>query len=134
MWEQVGILRDGEGLAQAAAELESLGAELWETGITDPTTTFNLTWHDWLNLDSQILTSRAIAAAASARADSRGAHYREDFSESGPLQESTYTRVRLVADRLEVDSAPVAFSIVAPGESLVPGAFGAEPAREGGVP
>ncbi len=131
MWEQVGILRDAEGLAQAEAELEALGAELWETGITDPTTTFNLTWHDWLNLDSQILTSRAIAAAALARADSRGAHFREDFSASAPLQESAYTRVRLVADALEVDTAPVAFSIVAPGESLVPGEFGAEPAGEG---
>jgi fumarate reductase flavoprotein subunit len=40
---------------------------------------YNLTWHDWLNLDSLVAVSRAICASAAARNESRGAHHREDF-------------------------------------------------------
>ena len=43
---------------------------------------FNLTWHDWLNLKSQLLVSRAIVAASEAREESRGAHWREDFPQT----------------------------------------------------
>jgi fumarate reductase flavoprotein subunit len=125
MWERVGILRDADGLRRAEAELEALGDELWHTGVPDPgVTAFNLTWHDWLNLDSQILVGRSIARAALAREHSCGAHFRDDFPEPAVPEEAAYTRVRLARDALAVELAPVAFSIVRPGQSLVPGEFG----------
>ncbi|HSR72251.1 MAG TPA: FAD-binding protein, partial [Kiloniellales bacterium] len=78
MWEKVGILRDAAGLSRAIETLNELAAELRETGIPDSDPAFNLTWHDWLNLESQILVGRVIARAALMREDSRGAHFRED--------------------------------------------------------
>ena len=63
--------------------------------------------------------SRAICAAAEARADSRGAHYREDHPESGEANASAFSRVRLAGDRIEVDWRPVVFTRVRPGQSLV---------------
>ncbi len=79
----------------------------------------NMTWHDWLNLRNQILISRAIAAAALMREDSRGAHFRTDYPETDSLDGSRNTLVRLRHGKLEVDSQAVAFSRVRPGETLI---------------
>ena len=73
MWDEVGIVRDAESLARGTAGLDELKAQLDATGLADGPRTFNLTWHDWMNLESQILISQAIAGAATAREDSRGA-------------------------------------------------------------
>ena len=83
----------------------------------DPT--FNLTWHDWLNLKNLILVSRAIAAAAASRTNSRGAHWRADFPEISPLPDSSYTCVRQRGGEIEVTTESVIFSRVRPGESLI---------------
>ena len=72
-----------------------------------------------MNLKSLVETSQAIAAAALARQDSRGAHFRSDFPEAGPLEQSAYTSVRLAGDALEIAMKPVAFSRVRPGETLL---------------
>ncbi|MDX1541333.1 MAG: FAD-binding protein, partial [Geminicoccaceae bacterium] len=74
MWEDAGILRDATSLTRATSALDDLDRELQATGLADRDRAYNLTWHDWLNLESQILVSRAICTAALAREDSRGAH------------------------------------------------------------
>ncbi|HET7402124.1 MAG TPA: hypothetical protein VFJ62_10095, partial [Usitatibacter sp.] len=80
---------------------------------------YNLTWHDWLNLESLITVSRAICEAADARTDSRGAHYREDHPRTGDLETSAFSRVRLAGERFEVSWKPVEFTRVRPGQSLL---------------
>jgi fumarate reductase flavoprotein subunit len=116
MWERVGILRNASGLAQALAELDALDAELEQTGVGDTTRVFNLSWHDWLNLQSLVAVSRAITQAAAARQESRGAHSREDFPNTASLETSAYTSIR--ADGT-VAMKPVAFTRVRPGQSLL---------------
>ena len=74
---------------------------------------------DRLNLENLTLVSRAIAAAADFRCDSRGAHFREDFPQISNLDASAYTAARLIDDRLQVESAPVVFTRVRPGQSLL---------------
>ena len=119
MWEKVGIIRDAAGLRSALSELDAIAAELANTGIADADRAFNLTWHDWLNLTSLTQMSRVIAQAALAREDSRGAHFREDFPQAGPLEASSYTCARLAGERLQIGMKPVAFSRVRPGETLL---------------
>ena len=116
MWEKVGIIRDAKGLSQATGELAALETELDTQGLPDHNRAFNLTWHDWMNLKSLVAVSRAIAAAALARRDSRGAHFRSDFPDTGSLERSAYTSIR--AD-LAVSMKPVAFTRVRPGHSLL---------------
>ena len=121
MWHKVGIIRDEAGLRSALSELNALENSLNETGIADADRAFNLTWHDWLNLKNLTQTSRAIAEAALARTDSRGAHYREDFPETGPLESSAFTSSRIENEKLKIDLKPVAFTRVRPGETLLVG-------------
>jgi fumarate reductase flavoprotein subunit len=129
MWDKVGIIRDAEGLREAVGELDALAEAHARCGLPDSSRAFNLTWHDWLNLESQILVSRAIALAALAREDSRGAHYRSDHPETGDLATSRYTIIRMdEAGALRTGSEPVAFTIVEPGRSLIEGEAGAPPA------
>ena len=128
MWDDVGVLRTRGGIERGLAEIETHAAELLATGLADSDRAFNLTWHDWLNLDSLVDVSRVIARAALVREDSRGAHYREDFPETGDLDGTRYIRVSRRDDDLHLDTAPVEFSIVRPGESLIDGEAGAPPA------
>ncbi len=116
MWEKVGIIREARGMAEAAAELKDLDDALERAGVPANTRAFNLTWHDWLNLKSLVAVSRIICAAALAREDSRGAHYREDVPQPGALESSTFTSI--AADG-RVVMKPVAFTRVRPGESLL---------------
>ena len=78
-----------------------------------------MTWSDWLNLRSQIEMSQVIAQAALKRENSRGAHFRSDFPEPGDLETSRYTIVRQFGDVVDVSDAPVEFTHVRPGESLL---------------
>jgi len=119
MWQDVGIIRDRISLERALGVLETLAEEVEETGVTG-NAAFNLAWQERLNVENQILVGRAIAASALARTDSRGAHFRADHPECGPLDQSAHTRVRLHDGGIEVTLAPVHFTRVRPGESLLP--------------
>jgi fumarate reductase flavoprotein subunit len=119
MWDKVGIIRDEAGLRAGLSELNALENELNRAGISDGNRAFNLTWHDWLNLKNLVQTSRVIAEAALSRTDSRGAHYREDFPDAGPLDQSAFTSVRLRDGAPEITMKPVSFTRVRPGESLL---------------
>ncbi|MEM7428994.1 MAG: FAD-binding protein [Pseudomonadota bacterium] len=119
MWDDVGVMRTGEGLKRGLAMVRELRAELMETGLADHDTVFNLTWHDWLNVQSLLDTSETIAEAALWRENSRGAHHREDFPEEGDLETSYFTIARQKDGNLDVGRAPVEFTIVKPGETLL---------------
>ena len=88
-------------------------------GVADPARRYNLTWMDRLNLENLIQVSRTICAAAQARTDSRGAHFREDFPATSDLATSRYTVVRARRATLKVTTEPVVFTRVRPGQSLL---------------
>ena len=133
MWDDVGVVRSKAALERGLATLDEHAQELRAIGLADGDRTFNLTWHDWLNLESLIETSRVIATAALAREDSRGAHFREDHPEAGDLNTSRYVRISRDDERLTLDTVPVEFSIVSPGESLIDGEAGAPAVETGGT-
>ncbi|MGD9806192.1 MAG: L-aspartate oxidase [Hyphomicrobiaceae bacterium] len=119
MWSDVGIIRERIGMERALGELEALGRQLAAAGIPDGQRAFNLSWHDWLNLKSQIAISEVVARAALKRENSRGAHFRDDFREPGDMAQSRFTIVRQEKGRLSVMDEAVAFTHVRPGESLL---------------
>jgi len=111
----MGRLQSMERLEQALRELGSLNDELDRCALDGTNRAFNLSWHDWMNLKNLVAVSRVITAAAIARKDSRGAHFRSDFPETGPLDESAFTSIRFD----EVAMRPVKFTRVRPGQTLL---------------
>lgn len=120
MWEDVGVMRTGAGLQRGQKRVAEIREELMQTGVDPANLAFNLTWHDWLNMASLVEVSEVIARAGELRENSRGAHFREDFPESGDLESSYFTLARKKGGDLTLSREQVAFTIVRPGESILP--------------
>ena len=120
MWEDVGVMRTASGMERALGSIGDVSDALMQIGVDDSTLAFNLTWHDWLNLRSLCDISEVITKAGLARENSRGAHFREDFPKAGSLEDSEFTIARQDNDVVTVQRAPVDFTIVRPGESILP--------------
>ena len=120
MWEDVGVMRTAAGMTRALGRIDQVSDALMQVGVDDSNLAFNLTWHDWLNLRSLCEISEVITKAGLARENSRGAHYREDFPDAGSLEDSEFTIARQNNEMVTVDRTPVDFSIVRPGETILP--------------
>ncbi|MEM6987723.1 MAG: succinate dehydrogenase/fumarate reductase flavoprotein subunit, partial [Pseudomonadota bacterium] len=120
MWDHVGVIRNATGLRQGQADITEIEAELADAGVDHANLAFNLSWHDWLNLKSLCDVGHTIAHAALERENSRGAHFRDDCPEEGDLEASYFTVVQQRSDALSVHRESVEFSIVRPGESILP--------------
>src|SRR5690606_25641675 len=119
MWDDAGIVRDAAGLNRALAALAGLREELDHVGVADTGRAFNMTWHDWLNLDSLVHVSEAIVRAALAREDSRGAHFRADYPDVRDLEYSWFSVVSQQDGAMQVERHPVQFTRVRPGQTLL---------------
>jgi fumarate reductase flavoprotein subunit len=120
MWEDVGVMRTEFGLNRGIERVKAIKEELMRTGVESGNLAFNLSWHDWLNMSSLCDVSEVIAKAALARDNSRGAHYREDYPESGSLIDSYFTVASKQGDDIEVVRETVQFTLVKPGDTLLP--------------
>ena len=72
-WDKVGIIRNKEGLTQAAGILAA-----WQHSLPQPTD------QPSCELSNLVLTGRLLTEAALIREESRGAHFRSDFPGSSP--------------------------------------------------
>jgi L-aspartate oxidase len=73
LWDNVGIIRNKEGLTKAAGLLA-----VWQQALSPPAD------HTGYELYNLILTGRLMTEAAYIRKESRGAHFRTDFPRSSP--------------------------------------------------
>lgn len=120
MWDDVGVMRSRSGLLRGTGKVDEISRELMTIGVDGANLAFNLTWHDWLNLRSLCDVSAVIAKAALARENSRGAHFREDFPDPGDMDQSYFTVARQTGDEITVNRESVNFTIVRPGETILP--------------
>src|SRR5262249_60075439 len=76
--DDVGPFRTAGRLARALATIDQMTLAIGERPIGDGGA-FDLRRLEWFDLRNMLLVARAVATAALARAESRGAHQREDF-------------------------------------------------------
>jgi L-aspartate oxidase len=81
MWERVSLRRDAPGLRAAAAELRALATD----GPVDAET------------GNMLLAAQLIVAAALARQESRGGHFRTDYPARDELRDGQHTLLRAQA-------------------------------------
>jgi L-aspartate oxidase len=75
LWRRLGIVRDADGLREAAARVDHWGRYLLPLEFADVS--------GW-SMQNMLLVARLMIAAADARGESRGVHYRRDFPRSDP--------------------------------------------------
>lgn len=120
MWDEVGVMRTEAGMTRGLAGIAAVSDAVMDVGVDASNLAFNLTWHDWLNMRSLCDISEVITKAGLARENSRGAHFREDFPDPGAMEDSEFTLARMDGDTVAVTRAPVQFTIVRPGETILP--------------
>lgn len=120
MWEDVGVMRTETGMTRGLTGIADVSDAMRDVGVAGDNLAFNLTWHDWLNLRSLCDISEVITKAALTRENSRGAHFREDFPDPGAMEDSDFTVARLKDGAVEVSREAVQFTIVRPGETVLP--------------
>jgi L-aspartate oxidase len=76
LWDEVGIVRSGDGLNRAAGTLAA-----WQKVLPQPTDRTSY------ELNAMILNARLVTEAALMREESRGAHFRTDFPQPSPKWE-----------------------------------------------
>ena len=96
MWRDVGPFRTAAGLARAVERLEEMRKTL--QNVTVPAgRQFNAALAEWFELRASLIAASAVAHAAAARTESRGAHQREDFPDTD-LGWARSQRVAMTAD------------------------------------
>jgi fumarate reductase (CoM/CoB) subunit A len=84
MWENVGIVRDGDNLAKGLKRLHRLKGMLNRVQIRCKSRNWNRQWLEALELRLMIRTAELIATSALERKESRGSHYRRDYPKVDP--------------------------------------------------
>ena len=82
MWKQVGPFRDRAGLTSALERIRAMRADDLPRVPAPRDTAFAIELADRQELRSALLVAEAVAVAALAREESRGAHQRDDFPDT----------------------------------------------------
>jgi succinate dehydrogenase/fumarate reductase flavoprotein subunit len=101
MNDHVGPLRTRAGLEKALAHIEALAPLCAE--LPAPRAGLDAEWIDLHDLRDMRLVAECVARAALAREESRGAHQREDFAETGDAWQKHQT-IRLAGEGLQLAS------------------------------
>jgi succinate dehydrogenase/fumarate reductase flavoprotein subunit len=103
MWGDVGPFRTAAGLARAVARLEEMRTALPQVAVPAGRQ-FNAALADWFELRGSLIAAEAVAHAAAARTESRGAHQRGDFPDIDPTWARSQRLAMTREGRLTMDA------------------------------
>jgi succinate dehydrogenase/fumarate reductase flavoprotein subunit len=109
MWQNVGIVRDGNGLEMGLKQILELKEKGRTVNIRELKSLFKAM--EW---PVMIETAEAVCSSALLRTESRGAHYRRDYPEEDDKDWLKNIVVRKISDRIMVETVPVSFTRITP--------------------
>ncbi len=81
MWEKVGLVRTGKQIEEAIARLDELAEDVDRARVENrQLVKYNMEWNNIIDVTNSIAVCTMVAHSALRREESRGAHYREDFT------------------------------------------------------
>jgi succinate dehydrogenase/fumarate reductase flavoprotein subunit len=108
MNEKAGLIRSGTGLQEALGQIQSLKDRYSRLRVKNPSRIYNYELTSYIELGSMLTLAEVVALAAVARAESRGAHQRADFSERDDTNWKSHTLVSFVGGSGQLQKKPVA--------------------------
>lgn len=108
MWNQVGLVRNGAGLTDALTRIDALRDQVLPSlRVTSRTRVVNREWMEAIELENMLDVAEAMAVAALARTETRGAHYRQDFPTRDDPVWLANLYCRRVSGRPQVEKRPL---------------------------
>ncbi len=110
MHEHVGVFRTEEELREALKKIKELQTRYENVYVEDKGRVFNQNLLNALELGNMLTLAEVVTLGALQRRESRGAHYRLDFTERDDENWLRHTVARLVRGEVELSHKPVAVS------------------------
>ncbi|MGE9810268.1 succinate dehydrogenase flavoprotein subunit [Ferroplasma acidiphilum] len=110
MWDNVGIFRDNDKLAQAISKIKDLRTRSRSMYVTDKSTNYNTELFNALETRNMIDVAYAMATGALNRTETRGAHFRDDFPERNDKDWMKHTITYLAGDEIKITYKPVTYT------------------------
>ena len=79
-WNKVGVVRNGKDMEAASKEIDHLREEARKISVAG-IKNYNMAWNTYIDFMNMLDVSEMVVSTASARKESRAAHYRSDFPE-----------------------------------------------------
>ena len=114
MTEKVSVFRKASSLESALAEISELRKRCLNVSLTNKSTVFNYELQEALELTNMLHVAKVIVYSAFARKESRGAHFRSDYSQRSDKDWLRHTFVTETATGLEASYKPVSITRFAP--------------------
>jgi succinate dehydrogenase / fumarate reductase flavoprotein subunit len=116
MMDKVSVVREPNGLAEAADQVQSLKLAYASVAIQDHGKTFNTDLLEAHELGCMLDCAETIVAGAIAREESRGAHYRTDFEKRDDANWLAHTMMFKTSGGLTLRKKPVTITKFEPKE------------------
>ncbi|MCY0849149.1 succinate dehydrogenase flavoprotein subunit [Sulfuracidifex metallicus] len=107
MWDKVGVFREENGMIEAVKEVKELRQQTSKMYVNDKSKTYNTEFFNALELRNMMDLAIVISSAALNRKESRGAHYRLDYTQRDDENWLKHTISYLRGNTVEIGYKPV---------------------------
>ncbi len=116
MWNDVGIFREGENMAEAERVIDACLADYADAMIGDDSKVYNSAFMNYVEVGNVLSIAKTVVMGARARTESRGSHSRQDFPTRDDAQFLKHTLVSLENGDYRIDYRPVVVTAFKPEE------------------
>lgn len=116
MWNDVGIFREGDKMAEAERIIDECIADYEDAMIGDDSKVYNSAFMNYVEVGNVLSIAKAVVMGARARTESRGSHSRQDFPTRDDENFLKHTLVSLNDGTYHLDYRPVVVTAFTPEE------------------